>query len=132
MAQRLTPLIIAALMAAAAPALASGDEHSHRPAHAGIVFAGKAADYELVARPTVLQLYVSDHGKPHDVSRASARLTLLNGSTRQEVELKPAGDRLEATGTFNVAPGTRCVAVVSDGGKTLGTARFTLASAPAR
>ena len=35
-------------------------------------------------------------------------------------------DRLEASGTFKTSAGTKAVVVVSDGGKTLGTARFTL------
>lgn len=121
--------ILIALFAAAALAgvsnlvLAGGD---HKPMKGGIVTPGKAADFELVAKPTVLQLYVQDHGKLRDVSKASAKLTLLAGKEKQEVELKPAGDKLEATGTFNVTPGTKVIAVVTDGGKPLGTARFAL------
>ena len=38
----------------------------------------------------------------------------------------PAGDRLEATGSFKVAAGTKVVAVAQLGGKPLGSARFTL------
>ena len=113
----------AALAGAGNVALAGGD---HKPMKGGIVAPGKEADYELVAKPTVLQLYVQDHGKLRDVSKAAARLTLLSGTEKQDVELKPAGDKLEATGTFKVAPGTKVVAVVTDGGRTLGTARFTL------
>lgn len=117
---------LAALMAlGAAPALAAGN-HGHDPAHGGVVAAGKEADYELVAKADVLQLYVSDHGKARDLSRASAKLTLLTGKDKQEAQLQPAGDRLEAKGSFKLAPGTKVVAVVSDGGKALGTARFTL------
>lgn len=117
-------LSLAALVAAT-PALAAGN-HAHDPAHGGIVAAAKEADYELVARADVLQLYVSDHGKARDLSKASARLTLLSGKEKHEAQLLPAGDKLEARGAFKVAPGTKVVAVVIDGGKTLGTARFTL------
>lgn len=118
--------IAAALMGAfAAPALAAGN-HGHDPAHGGVVSAGKEADYELVAKANVLQLYVSDHGKARDLSKASAKVTLLSGKDKQEAVLQPAGDRLEATGTFKVDAGTKVVAVVTDSGKTLGTARFTL------
>ena len=117
-------LTLAALVAAT-PALAAGN-HAHDPAHGGIVAAAKEADYELVARADVLQLYVSDHGKARDLSKASARLTLLSGKEKHEAQLLPAGDKLEARGAFKVAPGTKVVAVVIDGGKTLGTARFTL------
>jgi len=117
-------LSLAALVATT-PALAAGN-HAHEPAHGGIVAAAKEADYELVARADVLQLYVSDHGKARDLSKASARLTLLSGKEKHEAQLLPAGDKLEARGAFKVAPGTKVVAVVIDGGKTLGTARFTL------
>jgi len=117
-------LSLAALVAAT-PALAAGN-HAHEPAHGGVVAAAKEADYELVAKADRLQLYVSDHGKARDLSRASARLTLLSGKDKQEAMLHPAGDKLEATGAFQIAPGTKVVAVVTDGGKVLGTARFTL------
>jgi hypothetical protein len=52
-------------------------------------------------------------------------VTLLTGTEKQEVELKPAGDKLEATGSFKVGPGTKAVAVVTVGGKPA-TARFTV------
>lgn len=116
----------AALLALSANAAFAAGDHAHDPAHGGVVAAAKEADYELVAKADVLQLYVSDHGKARDLSRASARLTLLSGKEKQEAQLLPAGDRLEAKGTFKVAPGTKVVAVVTDGGKALGTARFTL------
>lgn len=51
--------------------------------------------------------------------------TLLTGAEKQEVELKPAGDKLEATGSFKVGPGTKAVAVMTINGKPA-TARFTL------
>ena len=111
-------------------AFAAGDHHhagdTHKPLHGGIVVASKVMDYELVAKPAAIQLYLRDHGKPADVSKASAKLTLLSGSEKQEVELNPAGNKLEATGTFKVGPGTKAVAVVTIAGKPLGTARFAL------
>jgi hypothetical protein len=121
--------ILAALALAAAGSLfaASNDKHDdHTAQHGGLVVPGKAADFELVATPEVLHLYLSDHGKPMDVADASAKVTLLAGTEKQEVELKPIGNRLEARGTFKVGAGTKIVAVVSRSGKTLGTARFTL------
>jgi hypothetical protein len=81
-------------------------------------------DYELVAKPTVIQLHLRDHGKAADLSNASAKVTLLSGSEKQEVELRPAGDRLEAAGTFKVAAGTKAVAIVTIGGKAAATVRF--------
>jgi hypothetical protein len=114
------------LVAALMPAGYAMAHDDHSPKHGGIVTPGKAADYELVAKPNVIQLYVYDHGKPKDISKMSAKLTVLSGGEKQEVALKPAGDKLEATGSFKVGAGTQAVAVVTDAGKSLGTARFTL------
>jgi hypothetical protein len=118
-------LLAAIALTLAGSAFAAGS-HDHSPQHGGVVVEAKAFDYELVAKATVLQLYLRDHGKPADVSKASAKLTLLSGTEKQEVELKPAGDKLEANGNFNVGPGTKVVAVVTNAGKPVGTVRFAL------
>lgn len=57
--------------------------HEHKPLHGGIVTEVKGMDYEFVAKPEVLQLHVRDHGKPVDVSKASAKVTLLAGTEKQ-------------------------------------------------
>jgi nitrogen fixation protein FixH len=117
-------LIAAFGLAAALGAQAAGDHHN--PKHGGVVVETKAFDVELVAKPATLQLHLRDHGgKAVDVSKSSAKLTLLAGSEKQEVELKPAGDKLEAAGTFKVGAGTKVVAVVNHAGKPA-TARFML------
>lgn len=116
-------------LALAVSAHAAGEHkhaHEHKPLHGGVVVEVKDTDYELVAKPASIQLYLRDHGKPSDVSKASAKLTLLSGTEKQEVELKPAGGKLEATGSFKLGPGTKVVAVVSIAGKPAGTARFVL------
>jgi hypothetical protein len=117
-------------LALAGSAYAAGDKHDHahehKPMHGGVVVEVKDIDYELVAKPTMIQLHLRDHGKPADVSKASAKLTLLTGAEKQEVELKPAGDKLEASGTFKVGPGTKVVALVTIAGKSAGTVRFAL------
>jgi hypothetical protein len=122
--------LLAIALSIAGAAHAAGDKHEHahehKPLHGGVVVEVKDIDYELVAKPAAIQLYLRDHGKPADVSKASAKLTLLSGSDKQEVELKPAGDKLEATGSFKVGPGTKVVAVVSIAGKPAGTVRFAL------
>ena len=118
-------LFTVALALCGGAAMAQKDDH--KPMNGGIVSHGKEVDYELVAKPDVLQLYLSDHGKKMDHSKASAKVTLLTGSEKQEVNLAPAGnDKLEAKGSFKVTGGTKVVAVVTNDGKSLGTARFTL------
>ena len=123
------PLLASFVLALAGSAFAADDKHDHahehKPLHGGVVVEVKDMDYELVAKATVIQIYLRDHGKPVDVSKASAKLTLLTGTEKQEVELKPAGDKLEASGSFKVGPGTKAVAVVTVGGKPA-TARFTV------
>lgn len=110
-------------------AFAAGEKHDHahehKPLHGGVVVEVKDIDYELVAKPTVIQLHLRDHGKPADVSKATAKVTMLSGTEKQEVELKPAGDKLEATGNFKVGAGTKAVAVVSVAGKAA-TVRFSI------
>ena len=122
-------LLASIALALAGSAFAAGEHnhaHEHKPLHGGVVVEVKDMDYELVAKPTVIQLHLRDHGKPTDVAKASAKLTLLSGAEKQEVELKPAGDKLEATGTFKVGPGTKVVALVTIAGKPAGTVRFAL------
>ena len=116
----------AAIALALASAAHAGGAHDHSPKHGGVVTEAKDIDYELVAKPAAIQLHLRDHGKPVDVSKASAKLTLLSGTEKQEVELKPAGNKLEATGTFKVGPGTKVVAIVTIAGKPSGAVRFAL------
>lgn len=123
-------LLASIALALAGSAFAADDKHDHahehKPLHGGVVVEVKDFDYELVARQTLIQLHLRDHGKPADVSGASAKLTLLSGTEKQEVELKPAGDKLEASGAFKVGPGTKVVALVTMVGKPAGTVRFAL------
>ena len=118
-----------ALMLMASGVVFAADKHDHghedKPLHGGLVTEIKDMDYELVAKPDVLQLYVRDHGKPVDVSKATAKITLLSGGDKQEVELKPSADGLEAKGSFKVIPGTKVVAQVNLASKAA-TARFVL------
>jgi hypothetical protein len=126
---KLSKLIATASLIVAAPAFAAGNHdhaHDHEALHGGVVVEVKDVDLELVAKPELIQLHLRDHGKPVDVAGGSAKLTLLSGTDKQEVELKPAGDKLEARGSFKIGAGTKLVAVVTLPGKPSTTARFTL------
>lgn len=124
MTPRISALLLSAAFAGLSATAVAAD--NHHPTKGGVFAEGKLVDFELVAKPTVLQLYVFDHGTPRDISKSTARVTLLSGADKRDVELKPAGDKLEAVGDFKVGAGTKAVAVVTDGGKSLGTAKFTL------
>ncbi len=99
--------------------------HEHKPLHGGVVVEVKDMDFELVAKPEVLQLYVRDHGKPVDISKATAKITVLTGAEKQESDLRPQGGRLEATGNFKVTAGSKVVAQFNANGKSI-SARFVL------
>ncbi len=126
----LASLTLTFTLALAGAAFAANEKHDHahehKPLHGGVVVEVKDIDYELVAKPALIQLHLRDHGKATDVSKASAKLTLLNGTEKQEVELKPVGEKLEASGAFKVSAGTKVVAIVTIAGKLVGTVRFAL------
>lgn len=99
--------------------------HEHKPLHGGIVTEVKDMDFELVAKSDSIELYLRDHGKPVDISKASAKVTLLSGTQTQEVNLQADGDKLAAKGSFGISPGTKVVAQVNYAGKAT-NARFVL------
>jgi uncharacterized Zn-binding protein involved in type VI secretion len=118
--------ILASLLIASAivsPAFAAED---HAPKHGGIVVETKAGDLELVAKPDLIVIHVSDHGKPMKLSSGSGKVTVFNGNDKSEAPLALVGDKLEAKGNFKVGAGTKVLAEVSLNGKPAASARFTL------
>ena len=115
------PLLIAS--AIVSPAFAAED---HAPKHGGIVVETKAGDLELVAKPDLIVIHVSDHGKPMKLSSGSGKVTVFNGNDKSEAPLALVGDKLEAKGNFKVGAGTKVLAEVSLNGKPAASARFTL------
>ncbi|TAG27125.1 MAG: hypothetical protein EAZ37_06340 [Burkholderiales bacterium] len=116
-------LILAFAIALSGGAYAAG-KHDHSPKHGGIVVEVKDVDYEIVAKPDVMQIYLRDHGKALKLEGAKAKVTLLNGSEKSEVDLAPAGDKLEAKGSYKVAKGTKGIALVTLAGKSAVSVRF--------
>jgi len=123
----LIALAAAALgLVATSTTLAAGS-HDHSPKFGGIVADGKAFDAELVAKPDVITVHVSDHGKPAKTTNAKGKITLLTGSDKSVFELMPAGDsRMEAKGKFNVSSGTKAVVEITLDGKKPSTVRFAI------
>ena len=119
---QLQSLAIAAALAFAPLVAAAHDSHTAK--HGGITVETKALDFEIVAKPDTVQVYVSDHGKPVKLDGATGKVTLLNGSEKADIALAPAGDKLEAKGAFKVAKGTKGIASVTLAGKPAATARF--------
>lgn len=123
-------LILIAALALAGTASAQqhshGGSHDHQPLHGGVVVEASDMDFELVAKADTIALYVRDHGKAADLQGATGKLTLLAGSAKTEATLAPAGDRLEAKGSFPTAAGTKVVATVQLAGKKPANVRFAL------
>ena len=115
------PLLIATALAL--PAFAAED---HAPKHGGVVVETKAGDLELVAKPELIVIHVSDHGKPMKLSSASGKVTVFNGNDKTEAPLALVGDKLEAKGSFKLGAGTKVLADVAVNGKPAVAARFTL------
>lgn len=98
-----------------------------RPLYGGVVTQAKDINYELVAKPDTMALYIHDHGKPVDVKGATASVILLSANDKTELKLVAAGEnKLEAKGKFNVAAGTKVAASVIVPGKPSVTVKFTL------
>jgi len=105
------------------PAFAAED---HAPKHGGVVVETKAGDLELVAKPELVVIHVSDHGKPMKITSATGKVTVFNGNDKTEAPLALVGDKLEAKGSFKLGAGTKVLAEVSLNGKPAASARFTL------
>lgn len=114
------------LLAASALALPVVAAEDHAPKFGGVVVETKAGDLELVAKPELIVIHVSDHGKPMKLTSATGKVTVFNGSDKTEAPLALAGDKLEAKGSFKVGAGTKVLAEVALNGKPAASARFTL------
>lgn len=122
-----TIVLFLGLAGAAAATGEHNHAHEHKPLHGGIVTEAKDMDYELVIKPGLVQLYLRHHGKPVAIApQATAKLTILAGTEKQEIILQATGNRLEASGTFNLPSGSKVVATVNQPGKPLAVARFVL------
>lgn len=123
-------IAIAILVAISASGRAGGIHSADdlRPKHGGIVSqARNDIDFELVAKPNLLTLYVRDHGKAVDTKGATGKIQLLVGTEKTEATLAPAGEnRLQAKGSFKVPKGTKAVATVQLPGKQPSTVRFSI------
>jgi hypothetical protein len=122
MNSRIALMLAAVTLAASAAAHADGE---HKPKYGGVVAVVKDVQYELVAKPDSIALFIEDHGKKIGTKGATAKLTLLAGNERTDVALVPVGENgLEAKGVFKVPAGTKAVATITFAGKPAINARF--------
>jgi hypothetical protein len=95
--------------------------HAHGPRYGGVAREVGEVTYELVVKPDVMTLYVSDHGKPVPIRDATAEATVYAGNDRTTVKLLPTAENtLAAKGTFKSGVGMRvAVNVIRPGQKEL-------------
>lgn len=120
-------LAVVSIALSGASFAADKHDHAHEPKalNGGIVAEANDLDFELVAKPDSISLYVRNHGKPTNTQGATAKLTLLNGAEKTEVTLAPNGaNAFEAKGVFVVQKGTKALALVSMPDKKSSTIRF--------
>lgn len=107
-----------------ATAFADGEQ---KPLYGGIVTVVKDVQYELVAKPDSMTVYVIDHGKKVSTKGATGKLTILSGADKTEVALAPVAENgLAASGSFKIQSGAKAVATITLAGKAATSARFEL------
>lgn len=67
----------------------AGTGHDHGPKHGGVAREVKNVTCELVARPDIMTLYVSDHGKLIATEGAKGEATIDAGNEKTRVPLQP-------------------------------------------
>ncbi|HYF58561.1 MAG TPA: hypothetical protein VEA81_06355 [Burkholderiaceae bacterium] len=118
----------AAALLVVLPVASPAHEQHGRPMHGGVLAEAGTFQGELVNGPKGPVLYVTDHGAPVATAGASAKLTVLAGGARSDLQLVPAGaNRLApAQGEAPLARGARAVASVKLADGRSGALRFEL------
>ena len=118
-----------ALAAAAQAPLARAHADHGRAQYGGTVAEAGSFQGELVAGPKGPVLHITDHGQPVPTAGASAKLVVLQGARRTELELVPAGDnRLAPAVPAALAAGAKAVATVKLKDGRSGALRFDVKS----
>lgn len=86
----------AMLLLAASISVFNGSALAHsehgQAQHGGIVAEAGEAQFEILAKDNKLTVFVTNHGAPVATAGAGGKLTILAGTGKQEVELKPEAD----------------------------------------
>ena len=86
--------------------------------HGGVTTMLKNRDYELVAKPNSLTVFVYQDEKPASTKSATGTLTLSEGDSKTTVTLQPTGvNVMEAKGAFKVGAGAKAVATITLSGR---------------
>ena len=100
------------------PLIAAEEQGVAEVRNGGVTTMLKNRDYELVARPDSLTVFVYQDEKPASTKGAMGTLTLSQGDYKTTVALQPSGaNALEAKGAFKVGAGTKAVATITLSGR---------------
>lgn len=127
--------LLVALLSAASPGFAHDDAtlDATTAPHGGQLRMAGVHHFELVVdakagagKAAPLLVYVTDHaGGKVAVAGATGSATLLSGSTKTAVALKPDGDnRMKGVGAYTAAPGMKVVVSITFAGQPAAQARF--------
>lgn len=100
------------------------DMHDLKPIHGGVVSQAHHKEFELVIKPDSIHLHVRDHGRPMDLSKASAKLTVLESGQKQDLALTGQGAMLQGKGIQLKGSAYTAVATVEFADKKKATVRF--------
>lgn len=131
---KITPILASILIFLSGLTYAGGSnnhnhDHEYQPQYGGVTAKphDHGIDYELVAKPEIIALYLRDHTQPVNTQGVSVKLTLLNGTEKSEIMLAAVGDgKLEAKGNFKVTKGTKVVAFITMPDKKTNNIRFVI------
>jgi len=95
-----------------------------KPLHGGTVQVANDVSFELVVEADGATIYLVDHDAPMSSKGIAGKLTVLQGGSKTEVEVKEAGDnKLRATGV-KLSKGDKVVAVLNNVEGKTATVRF--------
>lgn len=108
----------------------AADPHKHdeiKPKHGGLVKEVNDVQYEVVAKPGAIVVFVEDHGRKIETRGMTGKVSVRKGAERAEAPLAPAGEnRLEARLNAQPAAGAVVIVQVTRPGKNEDTFRVTL------
>ena len=118
---------ISACLLIVAPPFAAGQNKPIEVRHGGVVVQVGDMEYELVAKPDSLSLFVYDDDKPASTKGGKATVVLMTGSEKKVAQLEPAGgNKFKAKGTFAVKAGSKALTTIELSGRNKEEIQFTL------
>ena len=112
----LTAASLALTLSAAVNVPAYAHAEHGKPQFGGIVAEAGEAQFEVVGSAGKVRVHVTEHGAPLDTAGATGKLTVLAGTQKQEIALKPAGTNL-LEGEGQIASGAKLLLQVQLAGK---------------